>query len=86
MTDKITATAPGNKAGLMYQCKGQTDSYCCSEDHNPCSCENGNVTLAPLAKVVSSIAFLGLEPVATQAAPSSTKSSRCLSNDYLKRC
>ena len=86
MTYKIIATVPSNKAGLMYPCKGQTDSYCCSEDNYPCSCETGNVTLAPLAKDVSSIAFLGLEAVKTQSAQSSTATSRCLDNDYLERC
>ena len=70
----------------MYRCDGITDSYCCSEDNFPCSCEISNVTLAPLYKGVSSIGSIALEAVETQAAPSSTTSSRFLRNENLKRC
>ena len=58
-TDKVLAAiAPSNKAGVMFQCGLLTDSYCCSPSGAPCSCENGNVTLAAAVSDVYSIAYI----------------------------
>ena len=86
VTDKTIAIAPSDDAGLMYRCSGIKDSYCCSEDSKPCSCEISNVTLAPLYKGVSSIGSIAAEALETQAVSSSTMSGRCLRNCYFKCC
>ena len=76
MTNKILAIAPSNKFARMYPCGGPTDSYCCSLDGSPCSCESGNITLAASSSNVSLIAFippaasltsLGSQPVLNSA-------------------
>ena len=58
VTDRVSAIAPANKAPLMSQCGDQTDSYCCSLNGLPCSCESGNITLGASSSDVSSIAFI----------------------------
>lgn len=66
VTDKFVAIASANKGGIMFQCGFQTDSYCCSPDDTPCSCETNNITLAASLSDVSSIAFIE-EPAASTA-------------------
>lgn len=58
VTDKVMTIAPSNEAGFMFQCGYSTDSYCCSSDGSPCSCENDNITLASSISDVSSINFI----------------------------
>lgn len=58
VTDRVSAIAPGNNANIMYRCGDQTDSYCCSPDGSPCSCESGNITLGASSSDVSSIASI----------------------------
>ena len=81
ITNKIlAAVAPSDKAGIMFQCGFPTDSYCCSPDGSPCSCENGNVTLAAASSDVYSIAYIPSTILATASEilvvpPSTTDSS-----------
>lgn len=58
VADRVSAIAPANRAPLMFQCVAQTDSYCCSLDKSPCSCESGNITLGASSSDVSSIASI----------------------------
>lgn len=58
VTDRASAIAPVNKVTLMWQCGDQTDSYCCSPDGSPCSCEPGNITLGASSRDVSPIASI----------------------------
>lgn len=72
--------APSDKAGVMFQCGFLTDSYCCSPDGSPCSCENDNVTLAAASSDVYSIAYIPSSISATASEisvlpPSTTDSS-----------
>ena len=56
MTDKALPIAPNNNANIMFPCGGIADSYCCSPDGLPCSCEASNVTLGASSSDVSLIA------------------------------
>ena len=78
-TDRVLAIAPSNRAGVMFQCGGSTDSYCCSPDSSPCSCELDNITLAASSGDVSLIAIIGSAASTTapetQSVPSPATSS-----------
>lgn len=89
MTDKLVIIAPGDKSAWMFQCGDASDSYCCSPDGSPCSCETGNITLAASLSDVSSIGIIS-SAVSTTASdtyivPSFATTSTYPRTYYLRR-
>ena len=84
VTDKLVGVANANEGGIMFQCGSQTDSYCCSPNDTPCSCETKNITLAASLSDVSSIAFIEEPAVSTTAFEPQVASSSATSSTWLR--